>query len=580
MKLLSDLSWYFREKKLAYGIGISMLILIGFLSLIPPWAVGRVVDAMQKATLTGSHLLRWILLVVGVGVVNYVLRYIWRMYLPAAAYELGMRLRQELYEKFIRMDPPFFQRHRTGDLMARATNDVQAVEVAAGDGLVMLVDSLVFGGMVLIMMGVISLPLLLLSLLPMPFLFLAMRYYGAEVHRRFGRAQAAFSRLNAAVQENLQGVRVHKALGRQMAEDAKFRRISEEVVEENMAVARVEALFEPTILLFVGAAYFLAVAGGAFLIQQGSLTIGGLTSFVLYLGQAVWPLMAGGFLINILERGRASYDRIRSLLSEKPQVEDDPQALLELPSGDLEIHIEAFSYPGSGRNALEDIHVVLPQGKTLGVVGPVGSGKTTLLRLLLRQYVLEKGEILMGGKPLSAYRLEALHRAIAYVPQDPFLFSTTVAENIAFGKPGASLEEIQEAARLARVHEDILAFPEGYDTLVGERGVTLSGGQRQRISLARALLQGAEIYLLDDTLSAVDGQTEAHILQHLKELSRNRTVIIVAHRLSAVEHADEILVLDGGRIRERGTHEELLQRGGWYAQVYRAQKMEAGEVVG
>ncbi|MDI3270695.1 MAG: ATP-binding cassette domain-containing protein, partial [Bacillota bacterium] len=239
-----------------------------------------------------------------------------------------------------------------------------------------------------------------------------------------------------------------------------------------------------------------------------------------------------------------------------------------------------FRYPGEGRSALEDIRVFLPKGKTLGVVGPVGGGKTTLLRLLLRQYPLEKGEIRMGGRPLSDYRLEALHRAIAYVPQDPFLFSATVAENIAFGRPGASLEEIQEAALLARVHEDILSFPEGYRTLVGERGVTLSGGQRQRISLARALLQGAEVFLLDDTLSAVDGQTEALILQHLQELSQHHTVVIVAHRLSAVEHADEILVLDGGRIRERGSHGELLRQGGWYAQVYRGQKMAAGEVVG
>ncbi|MDI3270723.1 MAG: ABC transporter transmembrane domain-containing protein, partial [Bacillota bacterium] len=346
MKILLDLAWYFRQKKLAYGLGVGILILIGLVSLIPPWAVGRVVDAMQKGTLTGSLLGRWILLLVAVGLLAYGLRYVWRLFLPAAAFELGMELRQKLYEKFTQMDPPFFQRHRTGDLMAHATNDVQAVETAAGDGLVMLVDSVVFGAMVILMMGVISVPLMILALLPMPLMLLSMRYYGFEIHRRFGRAQAAFSRLNSAVQENLQGVRVNKAMGRQAAEAKKFQEISEDTVQENIKVAQVEALFEPTILLFVGFSYFLAVGGGAYLIQRGSLTLGGLTSFVLYLGQAVWPLMAAGFLMNILERGRASYDRIRTLLAEKPDVKDDPKALSEPPSGDLEIHIEVFRYPG------------------------------------------------------------------------------------------------------------------------------------------------------------------------------------------------------------------------------------------
>jgi ATP-binding cassette subfamily B protein len=344
-------------------------------------------------------------------------------------------------------------------------------------------------------------------------------------------------------------------------------------------------LFDPTIQVIVGTCFFLAFAVGSVFVVQGHLTLGQLTSFSLYLGQLIWPMLAFGFLFNIVERGRASHDRVQKLLAIAPDIVDKPNSEPTLQMGTIVYDIERFQYPDSEkdgvkgeiehRSTLSDIRFAVAQGATLGIVGKTGSGKTTLLRLLLREFDLTDGDIRIGAQSIDEATLDALRRHIAYVPQDHFLFSATIARNIAFGHPRATQEEIESVARLASVHEDILGFPEGYETLVGERGVTLSGGQKQRVSIARALLLDADILILDDCLSAVDARTEAAILEGLKSRGGSQTTFIATHRLSAVEHADLILVLDQGRIVERGTHTDLVRAGGWYQKMYEHQQLEA-----
>ncbi|SFU83338.1 ABC transporter transmembrane domain-containing protein [Alicyclobacillus macrosporangiidus] len=576
MRIFLDLAWFFRQEWHRYLLGISILAAVAVLNLIPPRIVGGLVDDISHQRIRGSLLLRDLALLLAIALVVYALRQAWRRMLYGSSARLARLLRDRLYRHYSQLSPRFYQQHRVGDLMAHATNDIQAIEQTAGDGILTLADSITTGALVVGTMAfTIDWKLTLVVLIPMPFMAWATSRYGLLLHDRFLLAQAAFSDLNGKVQENISGVRVIKAFGQEAAERRAFAELSEEVVARNVAVARIDALFDPTIQLIVGLSYFLAVAVGAVFVVRGGLTIGDLTAFTMYLGQLIWPMLAFGFLINIVERGRASYDRVRRLLEEPVDILDHPDATDTPPAGDLEVRIERFTYPGAAEPALSDVRFRLPRGATLGVVGRTGSGKTTLLRLLLREFDVEAGDIAIGGRSIYQVTLRALRRSIAYVPQDHFLFSATIAENIAFAKPEAGRDEIVAAARMADVDADIRRFPGGYDTLVGERGVTLSGGQKQRISIARALLMDAEILVLDDALSAVDARTEARILAALREQRAGRTTVIAAHRLSAVQHANLIVVLEGGRIREMGRHEDLLAAGGWYAQTYARQQLEA-----
>lgn len=448
-------------------------------------------------------------------------------------------------------------------------------EQTAGTGVLTLVDSLSTGSFVVVTMAVtVSWKLTLICLIPMPFMALLTSYYGKKLHHSFQKAQEAFSSLNDKTQESIMGIKVMKTFGQEREDIEAFRKQSEDVVEKNIVVAKIDSLYDPTINIIVGISFFLAIVFGAKYVLAGELTIGGLLSFTTYLGLLVWPMLAFGFLFNTLERGRASYDRVRLLLEEKTDIKDLPAAVDIIPAGDLQFQIKEFAFPGETKPVLRDLSFSLKEGETLGIVGKTGAGKTTLLKLLIREYDIHKGEITIGGKMLQDYKLEKLREAIGYVPQDHFLFSTSIAENISFGNPAASMEEITEAAKIASIHEDILTFPDGYETVVGERGVSLSGGQRQRISIARALLRNPEMILLDDALSAVDAKTEAAILQAFKQNRHGKMNLITAHRLSSVQHADLILVLEDGKIGEQGTHAELMKAGGWYEQMYRQQQLE------
>ncbi|KOO46384.1 ABC transporter transmembrane domain-containing protein [Priestia koreensis] len=576
MKIFKNLWWFFKQERRSYLMGILLLGFVALLQLVPPKMIGYVVDDMQRDVLTGKRLVVMMAILLVVALLCYVTRYFWRIMIFGSSIKLARQLRNNLYSHFTKMSPSFYQRKRIGDLMAHATNDLQAIQQTAGSGVLTLVDSLTTGGFVLIMMATtISWKLTLISLIPMPFMALSTSYYGSLLHKRFHKAQQAFSSLNDKVQESVSGVKVIKTFGEEKEDVEEFIQSSKDVVKKNMAVAKIDALFDPTISLIVGFSFILSIVFGSRMVIHNELTIGDLVAFTTYLGLLIWPMLAFGWLFNIVERGSASYDRVASLLSEKEDIIEVKEALTEPPQGDLEVNIQSFSYPQYEKKVLADIQFSLRKGQTLGIVGKTGSGKTTLLKLLIREFDQYEGSIQFGKGELKNYTLHALRSSIGYVPQDHFLFSATVGENIAFAMPYATQEEIEEAASIANVHRDIQDFTEGYHTVVGERGVSLSGGQKQRLSIARALLLNPELLILDDSLSAVDARTEENILASLRENRQSKTTIITTHRLSAVAHADLILVLEEGRIAQMGTHEWLTKQKGWYKDMYERQQLES-----
>lgn len=575
MRLFAQLSWYFRREWRRYLGAVALLIIIAILQLIPPKVVGIVVDGVSQDHATAQRILLWIGALVVVAIATYLLRYVWRVLLFGASYQLAVELREDFYRQLSRQHPEFYLRHRTGDLMARATNDVDRVVFAAGEGVLTLVDSLVMGCVVLIVMSTqISWQLTLLALLPMPIMALVIKRYGDQLHERFKQAQAAFSVLNDRTQESMTSIRMIKAFGLEDRQSSLFAEEAADTGAKNMRVARVDARFDPTIYIAIGMANLLAIGGGSWMVVHQQLTLGQLTSFLMYLGLMIWPMLALAWMFNIVERGSAAYSRIRTMLAEAPVVDDGSETLPE-GRGVLNIALREFSYPHTERAALSNLNVTLIPGQMLGICGPTGSGKSTLLSLIQRHFDVGEGEIRFHDRPLPLLQLDSWRSRLAVVSQTPFLFSDTVSQNIALGHPHATQEQIEHAAMLACVHEDILRLPQGYDTEVGERGVMLSGGQKQRISIARALLLEAEILLLDDALSAVDGRTEHQILHNLRQWSDGRTVIISAHRLSALTEASEIIVLQHGHIGQRGRHEQLVTQPGWYRDMYRYQQLEA-----
>lgn len=576
MSIFRDLMWFFKQEKKSYLTGIFILLIVALLNLIPPYLIGRTIDSIRTDTLTKETLIEWSLLIIAIGIVMYGLRYLWRLMIFGSATKLGKLLRNQLFSHFTVLSPSFYNKNRIGDLMAHSTNDIQAVEGTAGEGVLTLVDSITMGSLVIITMATtISWQLTLVSLLPMPFMAYITSRYGTLIHERFFKAQEAFSSLNDKVQENISGARVIKAFGQENAEIEEFRKQSEYTVKKNIDVAKIDSLFDPTIKLIVGISFFIAIAYGSYLVVNGELTIGQLTSFTIYLGYLIWPMLAFGWLFNIVERGRASYDRIVGLLNTQSDIIEKENALDIVPNGSIRFSFNSFFYPDIQKPTLNNINLFLEQGSTLGIVGKTGSGKTTLFRLLMREYDINDGKIEIGNRSIYDFKLISLRSAIGYVPQDHFLFSASVAENIAFAKPDATLEEIKVAAKTAAIDEDIDQFADKYGTMIGERGVTMSGGQKQRISIARALLSEPEILVLDDALSAVDAKTEEKILKNLKKNRKNKTTLIATHRLSAIQHADIIIVLDKGEIVERGTHQELLNNAGWYKEMYLRQQLES-----
>ncbi|SES12079.1 ABC transporter transmembrane domain-containing protein [Psychrobacillus sp. OK032] len=576
MKVFLDLGWFFKERKKQYLLGIVMLMFVAFLQLIPPKIIGYVVDEISAGTLTITTLTKWLAILAVAAIGMYGLRYYWRIMIFGSAIFLARQLRERLFRHFTKMAPSFYQKKRVGDLMAHATNDLSAVQQTAGAGVLTLVDSVTTGGFVIAAMAItINWKLTLIALIPLPLMAILTSYYGTLLHKRFRFAQEAFSSLNDKAQESISGVKVIKTFGQEKEDTEDFVQLSQDVVDKNVRVAKVDALFDPTISLIVGICFFLSIVFGSRFILADEMSIGDLFAFTSYLGLLVWPMLAFGWLFNIVERGRASYDRIMNLLDEKIEIDDKEGALEEKPEGDIQFHVDEFKFPGDERAAIRDVHFSLKRGETLGIVGKTGAGKTAVLKLLMREFEGYTGEILYGNHPIDAYKKRSLREAIGYVPQDHFLFSTTVAGNIAFANAGASMEQVYEAAKLAYIHEDILQFTDGYSTVVGERGVSLSGGQKQRISIARALMMEPEVLILDDSLSAVDARTEEAILEALKAKRQNETTIITSHRLSAIQHAHQIIVMSEGTIIEKGSHEQLMELKGMYFEMYQLQQLES-----
>lgn len=575
MRLFAQLGWYFRREWRRYLGAVLLLVVIAILQLVPPRIVGIVIDGVSKQHMPAKTLAFWIGILLLVAVVVYLLRYVWRVLLFGASYLLAVELREKYYRQLSNQAPSFYQRHRTGDLIARATNDVDRVVFAAGEGVLTLVDSLVMGLAVLFVMSTqISWELTLLSLIPMPIMAMVIKHQGAQLHSRFKSAQAAFSMLNDQAQESLTSIRMIKSFGLENHQSKRFADVAAEAGARNMHVAKVDARFNPTIFIAIGCANLLAIGGGGVMVIHGHLTLGQLTSFVMYLGLMIWPMLALAWMFNIVERGSAAYSRIRSMLSEPSTVQDGERSLPQ-GRGVLSVDVERFAYSEGANPVLHNIQFNLAPGQMLGLCGPTGAGKSALLSLIQRHFDPDQGEVCFHGISLRELRLDEWRARLAVVSQTPFLFSDSVAMNIALGKPDATQGDIERVAKLASVHEDILRLPEGYQTEVGERGVMLSGGQKQRISIARALLLDAEILILDDALSAVDGRTEYQVLHNLREWGENRTVIISAHRLSALTEASEILVLQQGAVAQRGLHSELSQQRGWYRDMHRFQQIEA-----
>lgn len=573
MSIIQKLWWFFKLEKRRYLVGIVVLVLVSVLNLIPPMVMGRVIDAITSGQLSQQDLLLdlFYLLLAAFGM--YYLRYVWRMYILGTSYRLGQIMRSRLFEHFTKMSPAFYQTYRTGDLMAHATNDINALTRLAGGGVMSAVDASITALVTLMtMLFSISWQMTLVAILPLPFMAYATSRLGRKTHKAFGESQAAFSELNNKVQESVSGIKVTKSFGYQADELKSFQAVNELTFQKNLQTMKYDSLFDPMVLLFVGSSYVLTLLVGSLMVQEGQITVGNLVTFISYLDMLVWPLMAIGFLFNITQRGKVSYQRIENLLSQESPVQDPEFPLDSIENGRLEYSIDSFAF--ENEETLTDIHFSLEKGQTLGLVGQTGSGKTSLIKLLLREYDVDKGAIYLNGHDIRDYRLTDLRSLMGYVPQDQFLFATSILDNIRFGNPNLSLAAVEEATKLAQVYQDIVAMPQGFDTLIGEKGVSLSGGQKQRLAMSRAMILDPDILILDDSLSAVDAKTEYAIIDNLKETRKDKTTIITAHRLSAVVHADLILVLQNGQIIERGTHEDLLAMDGWYAQTYQSQQLE------
>ena len=573
MSIIQKLWWFFKLEKRRYLVGIVALVLVSVLNLIPPMVMGRMIDAITSGRLTQDELLLHLFYLLLAAFGMYYLRYVWRMYILGTSYRLGQIMRSRLFEHFTKMSPAFYQNYRTGDLMAHATNDINALTRLAGGGVMSAVDASITALVTLLtMLFSISWQMTLVAILPLPFMAYATSRLGRKTHKAFGESQAAFSELNNKVQESVSGIKVTKSFGYQSDELASFQEVNDLTFQKNLQTMKYDSLFDPMVLLFVGSSYALTLLVGAFMVQAGQVTVGNLVTFISYLDMLVWPLMAIGFLFNITQRGKVSYQRIESLLSQESPVKDPESPLDGIENGRLDYAIDSFAF--EDEETLQDIYFSLEKGQTLGLVGQTGSGKTALIKLLLREYDVDQGAIYLNGHDIRDYRLADLRSLMGYVPQDQFLFASSILDNIRFGNPDLPFSKVEEATQLAQVYQDIQAMPQGFDTVIGEKGVSLSGGQKQRLAMSRAMILNPDILILDDSLSAVDAKTEFAIIDNLKETRKDKTTIITAHRLSAVVHADLILVMQNGRIIERGRHEDLLALDGWYAQTYQSQQLE------
>lgn len=583
MEQVKFLFTYVKRHKWQYIGGIITLFAVDFFNLMIPQITGVITDGLAGHTMGMEQVMQNLAKLIGLGTLLALGRFLWRYFLFGAARHIQYEMRNGMFEKLETMSVEYFNEHKTGDLMSRFTNDLNAVRMAIGMAVISAFDATVMAVMVIgQMMYYVNVKLTLLAIIPMIFIAAGEFYYGREMRRRFKEKQEAVSDLTDQVQESISGIRVVKAFVQEKEEKEAFARANAYAREKNMAVARLGAVVMPLLDVVIGVSSLVTLLYGGYLAITGEITLGRFVAFNQYIGMLVWPMLAAGESITSLSQGLASTKRIQEIFDEKPEIFDDETAK---PAGAIHGEITfdhlTFLHQGHSEPTLKDICLELPAGTTLAIVGRTGNGKTTLVNLLLHLYNTQRGMIRIDGRDINSIPLKELRENIAYVPQDNFLFSDTLRHNIAFGvedeeRGEADPEAVERAARAACVHDNIIAFPDGYDTIVGERGVTLSGGQKQRSSIARALLKDAAILILDDALSAVDTDTEKQILENLGKNREGKTTILIAHRISTIQNADCIVVLENGEIRERGNHEELMAQKGIYYEMFEKQQLEAG----
>lgn len=574
---------YLLRYKYQYAAGILVLLIVDLAGLYLPQYIGEIIDGLTAGTLGMSGVRKILEKIMGVGLILMAGRFGWRYFIIGASRGVEYHLRNDMFAHVETLSARYYNSHNTGDLMAYFTNDLQAIRQAAGIAVITAFDAVIMTLMVLVKMIVyVDLKLTILAFLPLTMVSVVCYYFGTEFDRRALKCQEAFSKLSDRVQESLTGIRVIKAFVQEEKDFEAFEESSKNSMDKNMELVKLRALIGPLFDTITGFSILMTLIFGGRMVLNGQVSIGQFVAFNSYIGMLVWPMIACGDCINLFSQASAALKRISQIFEEKPDIID--KSTEEMKSAELKGEITmqdlTFRYPDGEEPVLSHLNLHVKAGETLAVMGRTGSGKSSLADLLLRVYDCERGMLLLDGKPIEDYPLPVLHRDVAYVPQQNFLFSDTLEENIAFGleerleEHPQIREQIRQAAKDACIHDNIMSFPEQYETLVGERGVTLSGGQKQRSSIARALLMDAPILILDDSLSAVDTDTEEKILQNLMRLRAGKTTIIIAHRISTLQKADHIAVLTEGALGEYGTHEELLEKGGFYAEIYKKQQLE------